>query len=71
MVDCLIDQLLALDERERTEATSKAVMGCINAILIFSRAGPNLLVGNNHVKTLKPYLTGERTVCGKFLFAIP
>ncbi|RUS15380.1 hypothetical protein BC938DRAFT_476973 [Jimgerdemannia flammicorona] len=61
MVDCLIDQLLTLDEREKSDAISKAIMGCINAILIFSRAGPNLLVGNNHVKTLKPYLMGERT----------
>lgn len=63
IVDCLIENVLRLEESSNTQnkGSSQRLVACLTTLNLFAKIRPQLLV--NHAMTLQPYLSLRCQVC--------
>ncbi|XP_057671189.1 nipped-B-like protein B [Diorhabda carinulata] len=54
IVDCLIENVLSLEETSENTSTSQRLAACLTTLYLFAKIRPQLLV--KHASTLQPYL---------------
>jgi len=59
MVDCLVENMLALDENTGSGSSSPRLVACITTLYLFCKTRPSLLL--RHATTLHPYLSSTCT----------
>lgn len=55
IVDCLIENVLSLEERNDNSGSSQRLVSCLTTLYLFAKIRPQLLI--NHAITLQPYLS--------------
>lgn len=55
IVDCLIENVLSLEEKNDNSGSSQRLVACLTTLYLFAKIRPQLLI--NHAITLQPYLS--------------
>lgn len=55
IVDCLIENVLSLEEKNDNSGSSHRLVACLTTLYLFAKIRPQLLI--NHAITLQPYLS--------------
>lgn len=55
IVDCLIENVLSLEETTDSSGSSQRLVACLTTLCLFAKIRPQLLI--NHAITLQPYLS--------------